>query len=60
MEHESNDDTSVLKQVWNMKVTMIPVVIYALRTIPKGLVKGVGGWEIRREIKTIQTTTLWR
>ena len=31
-----------LKKLWNMKVTVIPNVIGALGTIPKGLVKGTG------------------
>ena len=28
-------------KLWNMKVTVIPIVISALGTIPKNLVKGV-------------------
>ena len=30
----------VLKKIWNMKVTVIPMVIGTLGTIPKGLLKG--------------------
>ena len=30
-----------LKKLWNMKVTVIPFVIGALETIPKGLVIGL-------------------
>ena len=38
-----------LKKLWNMKVTVIPIGIGALGTIPKSLVKGleeleIGGW----------------
>ena len=38
-----------LKKLWNMKVTIVPIVIGALGTITKGLLKGfedleVGGW----------------
>ena len=29
-----------LKKLWNMKVTMIPIVVCALGTVPKVLVKG--------------------
>ena len=36
-----------LKKLWNMKVTVIPVIIGALGTIPKGLVKGLKDLEIR-------------
>ena len=30
-----------LKKLWNMKVMVIPILIRALGTIPKGLVKGL-------------------
>ena len=36
-----------------MKVTVIPVVIGALGTIPKGLVKGLKDLEIRGQVETI-------
>ena len=44
-----------LKKLWNMKVIIIPIVIVALGTVTKGLIKGlddltVGGW-----VETIQT-----
>ena len=32
-----------LKKLWNMKVTIIPIVIGAFGTIIKGLLKGTGG-----------------
>ena len=47
-----------LKKQWNMKVMMIPIVVGALRTIPKGLVKGLENLEIRGQVDTIQTTAL--
>ena len=31
-----------LKKLWNMKVTIIPIVIGVLGTVTKGLLKGVG------------------
>ena len=33
--------------IWNMKVVVIPIVISALRIIPRGLVKGLANLEIR-------------
>ena len=39
-------------------MTVIPIVIGALGTIPKGLVKGLEVMEIDVQAKTIQTTAL--
>ncbi len=36
-----------LKKLWNMKVTVIPTIIGALRTITKELVPGLENLEIR-------------
>ena len=36
-----------LKKLWNMKVTVIPIVIGALGTVTKGLVQGLEDLEIR-------------
>ena len=49
-----------LKKPRNMKVTMKPIVIVALGTFAKGLLKGLEDLEIRGRVKTIQTTTLLR
>ena len=49
-----------LKKLWNMKVTIIPSVIGALDTVPKGLVHGLEDLEIRGQVETIQTTALLR
>ena len=38
-----------------MKVTVIPIKIGALGTIPKGLVKGLENFEIRGKVHTIHT-----
>ena len=43
-----------------MKVMVIPIVIGALGTIPKELVKGLDDLEIRGQVETIQTTALLR
>ena len=55
------DITRELKKMpWNMKVTVIPIVIGALGIIPKGLVKGLEVIEISGQVVTIQTTALSR
>ena len=46
------------KNIWNMKVTVIPIVVGALGTIPKGLIKRPEELEIRGQVETIQTTAL--
>ncbi len=47
-----------LKNLWNMKVTIVPIVIGALGTITKGLLKGLEDSEIDGRTETIQTTAL--
>ena len=49
-----------LKKVWNMKVTIVSIVIGALGTIIKGLLKGLEDLEIGGRVETIQTTVLLR
>ena len=48
------------KKLWNMKVTVIPIVVGVLGTIPKGLVNGLEELEIRGQEKTIHFTALLR
>ena len=48
------------EKLWNMKVTMILIVVGALETVSKGLEKILKELEIRRRIDTIQTTTFFR
>ena len=43
-----------------MKVTIVPIVIDALGTITKGLLKGLENLEIGGQLETIQTTALLR
>ena len=43
-----------------MKVTVIPIAIGALGTVPKVLAKGLEDLEIRGKVKTIQTKELLR
>ena len=49
-----------LKKLWNIKVTVIPIVIVALGTVIKGLVQGLEKLEIRTRVETIQTAALLR
>ena len=57
------DFTRKLRKLWNMKVTMIPIVAGIFGTALKGLesrlaMAGGGELEIRRKIKTIQKIAL--
>ena len=54
------DLASELKKLWNMKVEIVPVVIGALGTITKGLLKGLEDLEVGGRVETIQTTALLR
>ena len=49
-----------LKTLWNMKVSIIPILIGALGTVIKELLKGLEDLKIRGRAETIQTTTLLR
>ena len=49
-----------LKKLWNMKVTILPIVIGVLGTITKGVLKGLEDLEIGGRVETIQTTALLR
>ena len=49
-----------LKKLWNMQVTIIPIVIGAFGTVTKGLLKGLDDLEVGRRVETIQTTALLR
>ena len=49
-----------LKKLWNMKVTIVSIVIGALGTVAKGLLKGLEDLEVGGRVETIQTTALLR
>ena len=49
-----------LKKLWNMKVTIIPIVISVFGTATRGLLKGLEDLEVGGGVETIQTTTLLR
>ena len=63
-ESEKNDKyldlARELKKLWNMKVTIVPIVIGALGTVTKGLLKGLEDLEVGGRVETIQTTALLR
>ena len=44
--------------IWNMKVTIIPIVIGAFGTVTKGLLKGLEDLEVGDRVETIQTAAL--
>ena len=48
------------KKLWNMQVTIIPIVVGAFGTVTKGLLKGPKDLEVDGRVETIQTTTLLR
>ena len=49
-----------LKKLWNMQVTIIPIVIGEFGTVTKGLQKGLEDLEDGGRLETIQTTALLR
>ena len=48
------------KKLWNMQVTIIPIVIGAFGTVTKGLLKGLEDLKVSGRVETIQTTALLR
>ena len=48
------------KKLWNMQVTIVPIVIGAFGRVTKGLLKGLEDLEDGGRVETIQTTTLLR
>ena len=52
------DNARELRKLWNMKVTIIPLVIGALGTVTKGFVQGLEDLEIRGRVETIQTSDI--
>ena len=47
-----------LKKLWNMQVTIIPIVIGAFGTVAKGLLKGLEDLEVGGRVETIQAKAL--
>ena len=48
------------KKMWNMKITLIPIVFGALGTINEALIKGLKKIEIRGQVEAIETISLLR
>ena len=48
------------KKLWNVQVTIIPIVIGAFGTVTKGLLKWLKDLEVSGRVETIQTTALLR
>ena len=48
------------KKLWNMKVTILPIVIGAFGAVTKGLLKGLEDLEFGGRVEIIQTTALLR
>ena len=48
------------KKMWNMEVTIAPLVISVLGTVTKVMVDGLGDMEIRGRVETVQTSALLR
>ena len=44
-----------LKKLWNMKVTIIPIMIGAFGIVTNGLLKGPEDLEVGGRVETIQT-----
>ena len=49
-----------LKNLWNMKVTIVAIMIGTLGTITKGLLKSLEDLEVGGRVETIQMTALLR
>ena len=49
-----------LKKLWNMKMTIVPIVIGAFGTITKGLLKGLEDLEVGGRVETFQMIALLR
>ena len=50
----------IKKKLWNMEMTIIPMVIGPFGTLTKGLLKGLEDLEVGGRVETIQTTALLR
>ena len=49
-----------LKELYNMKLTMVPVIVGVPGTVPKGLEKRMEEQEIRGKVEIVQITALLR
>ena len=49
-----------LKELWNMKVTLLPIVIDAFGKVTKALIMRLEDMDVSERVETIQTTALMR
>ncbi len=49
-----------LKKLWNMQVTIIPIVIGAFGTVIRVVLEGLENLEVGGRVETIKITALWR
>ena len=49
-----------LKKLWNMLVTIVPILIGAFGTVTKALLKGLEDTEVGGRVETIKKTALLR
>ena len=54
------DLTRGIEKLWNMKVTILPIVIGAFGTVTKGLLKRLEDLEVGGRVETIRTIALLR
>ena len=52
------DRARELKKLWNMKVTIVSIVIGAFCTITKGLLKGLEDLEVGGRLETIKNDSI--
>ena len=52
------DRARELKKLWNMKVTIVLIVIGSLGTVTKGLLKGLEDLEVSGRVETIQNDSI--
>ena len=62
-EWEKKDDypdlARELKKLWNMKVTIVPIVIGALGTVSKGLLKGLEELDVGGRVELSKRHHYW-
>ena len=56
---EYHDLARELKKRWNIKVTIIPIVIGAFDTVTKGLLKGLEDLEVGGRVETSKRQLYW-
>ena len=57
-ECEKKDKYLDFAREWNMKASIVPIVIGAFGTVTEGLLKGLEDLEVGGRVETIQTTAL--